>query len=105
MTRYELRTTLLVEGLPKEMYSKLEADFSSAFEQVGDEYPGMVAFFANADPSNDEIELGIRFYGVQERFAEDVADEILEKVLARLDRIEEDMPTSLERESSLLVPA
>lgn len=105
MKRYELRATLSVDGVAPAQLGQLERAMIDAFHFVSAEYPALDSFFARAQADQAEIEIGLRFDGVKERYAEDVANEIVDKVIARLQNTNEDSHTTMERESSLLIPA
>lgn len=104
MSRYELLSTLSISGLRQEDSAELEAKLRAGFSKVGQDYPALVAYFVKAQPDSEELKVGVRFDGIAEKYAEDVASEILDSaLLAAFGDEGSDRPVDID--SSLLTPA
>lgn len=104
MSHYELLSTLSIEGSSDAPLHEFAEALKSAFGAVGPNFPAMVAYLVKEDLENGDIQVGIRFDGVNERYADDFATEILENVIDIANR-EIESPSRLDLDSSLLTPA
>lgn len=77
-----------------------------AFNDVGYDYPAMTKFLVRIPDSNrHEIEIGIQLEDVNQKYADDLADEILDALISRVSssgRGEDDRSTVALNQSSTL---
>lgn len=102
--RFELTTSLsfplLAPSLLDELAGKLDA---AVYEETG-EVAAATAYFVSVDHHSAEITIGLRFEGMDARYINDTATDMLEGALSRLS---EDGGPHLRpvREDSMLIPA
>lgn len=102
--RFELTTSLSFPMLAPSLLDSIAAQLDDAvFEETG-EVAAATAYFVTVDHEAAEITIGLRFEGMDARYINDTASEMLQSALARMSGDDGPRLTTV-REDSALIPA
>jgi len=102
--RYELTTSLSITGGSRESLEQYAARFEEALVKTLRGNPTITAYYATPNYAAYEIEVGLRFEGMEPRYIEDAASHILDDCIAQVSSPIHSALTPI-REESTLVPA
>ena len=92
--RFELITSL----------DEYASRFEAAVREAIAEFPTVTAYFVAADHDSVEVQMGLRFEGMDPKYIEESAEEILQSAIDGLSHDDAGQPVPVREESSL-VPA
>jgi hypothetical protein len=101
---YELTTTLSINSKSATGLDEYVARLEEALVAVIREYGAITAYFVDPDNEAVEIQLGLRFEGMDPEIITEVADEVLKAAIVRASGQSSSEPEPV-REESTLVPA
>jgi hypothetical protein len=102
--RFELTTSLSVPLMSPSFLGHYVEALEEAVRKAVADIPTVTAYFVAPDPEAVEVVIGLRFEGMEPRYIEDTATEIIETSIEMLGNGEEQAPRPVREESSL-VPA
>jgi len=103
--RYELTTSLGIGGGSPESLDAYVARLDHALLQVLGTHPTVTAYFTSANYEAFEVQVGLRFEGMEPRHIEEAASHILDECIEQASSPTGEPAALPVREESTLVPA
>lgn len=101
--RFELKISLSFADSPTVLITHVAAELEDSLQRVLKDYPAITAYFVSPHEAEPEIEVGLRFEGMEAKFIQDTADEVLEQCMSSITRSGSSFEAT--REESTLIPA
>jgi len=98
---FELSISLQVTSKRDAKLSHYASLLEDALVEALKEHPAITAYFVAADADSDEVRVGLRFEGMEAKYIEDTADEVLDAAISKASSAD----ASAARQESTLVPA
>jgi len=102
---FELVTTVTFHDLPLAIFESFVHRLAGAVREAVSDYPAVEAFLVEPGQTAGDINYGLRFKAVDPAFADDMANEILEKAVEIIAESDGGDLLEAEREESVLTLA
>lgn len=95
-----LSTIIEVELVGDATLAQAVDDLRHAFREAGKPYPALSKFLVRPAGEGNQVEIGLLLDGVQAKYAEDMAQEILSYVIEQVERRSANGNVAIERQDS-----